>query len=115
MIRIAAAAAVAVAFAAAPAAAQPNGKELYDLQCKFCHDDDTLGPPVTGVSGRKIASTSYSYSDALKAKADQTWTDENLDAFLKNPNEFAPGTQMQLSVPDDAARKAIIEYLKTLK
>lgn len=116
MIRTAAFAAAALSLAAAaPALAQPNGQELFSLQCKFCHDDETLGPSLTGVAGRKIAGTGFEYSDALKAKSDQTWTDENLHAFLKAPNDFASGTKMQMAVPDDANRQAIIDYLKSLK
>ena len=114
MFRIAFAVA-ALSLVAAPALAQPDGKQLYDLQCKFCHDDDTMGPTMTGVHERKIAAGGFEYSDSLKAKSDQTWTEANLDAFLKAPNEFAPGTKMQMAVTDDANRKAIIEYLKTLK
>lgn len=102
--------------AAAPALAQ-DGKGQFELQCKFCHDDDSLGPPLAGVAGRKLAATGFDYSDAMKAKGAEgkTWTDEELDAFLKAPGDHVPGTKMMMSVSDDAARKAIIEYLKTLK
>jgi len=102
--------------AAAPAFAQ-DGKATYDLQCKLCHDDETLGPSLVGVEGRKVGGGSYDYSPELKAKgeAGETWTDANLDAFLKNPSAFAPGTKMMISVPDEASRKAIIGHLKTLK
>jgi len=107
----------AVSLLAAPAMAQPDGKSLYDLQCAFCHNDDSLGPPLAGVAGRKMGSTSFDHSEALKAKgaAGGTWTDADLDAFLKAPAEHTPGTKMMMAVPDDAARKAIVEYLKTLK
>jgi cytochrome c len=108
-------AAAALSIVAAPAVAQPDGKQIFDLQCSFCHNDETMGPTLTGVHERKIASAPFEWSDALKAKGDQTWTDANLDAFLKAPNEFAPGTKMQMAVPDDANRAAIIAYLKTLK
>ena len=114
MIRIALAAA-ALSIVAAPAAAQPDGKQLYDLQCSFCHADETLGPPLTGIHERKIAAGEWEFSDALKARKEETWTEANLDAFLKAPNTFAAGTKMQMAVTDDANRKAIIEYLKTLK
>lgn len=108
--------ALGVLMLAAPAAAQ-DGKGQFELQCKFCHDDDSLGPNLTGVAGRKLGSTGFDYSDAMKAKGAEgkTWTDEELDAFLKAPADHVPGTKMMMSVSDDAARKAIIEYLKTLK
>jgi cytochrome c len=106
----------AMSLTAGPALAQ-DGQAQFELQCKFCHDDDSLGPPLAGVAGRKMAATEFDYSDALKAKGAEgkTWTDEELDAFLKAPSEHTPGTKMAMSVSDDAARKAIIEYLKTLK
>ena len=117
MFRPVALAALAASLLATPALAQPDGKGLYDLQCNFCHSDDSLGPALTGVAGRKMGSTSFDYSAALKAKgeAGKTWTDEELDAFLKAPADHTPGTKMMMSVSDDAGRKAIVEYLKTLK
>ena len=107
----------AVALLAPPAQAQPDGKSTFDLQCAFCHNDDSLGPPLAGVAGRKIGSTTFDYSEAMKAKGGEgkTWTDEELDAFLKAPADHTPGTKMMMSVSDDATRKAIVEYLKTLK
>jgi len=77
MSRAVAFAVLSLAFAAGPALAQPDGKQLFDLQCKFCHDDDSLGPNLTGVADRKMGSTSFDYSAALKAKgeAGATWTD----------------------------------------
>jgi cytochrome c len=115
MFRPALAFALALA-AVAPAFAQ-DGKATYDLQCKLCHDDETLGPSLVGVEGRKVAGGAYDYSPELKAKgeAGETWTDANLDAFLKNPSAYAPGTKMSMSVTDDAARAAVIAYIKSLK
>jgi cytochrome c len=92
------------------------GKEAFSSQCRTCHNG-TFGPTLRGVVGRKIGSQAEytNYSDVLKAKADQTWTEENLHAFIKAPNDFAPGTRMTMSMPDDAARANVIAYLKTLK
>ena len=73
-----------------------------------------MGPTLTGVAGGPIAAKSFAYSPGLKAKGG-TWTDANLDAFLKAPPTFAPGTKMLISVGAEPNRKAIIEYLKTLK
>lgn len=105
----------APAFAQDPPDLAGVGKDHFDQQCSFCHDG-VSGPDLKGVSGRKIGSTDFSFSEALKAKGQtETWTDANLDAFLKDSAAFAPGTVMAVAVPDDAQRAAIIAYLKSLK
>jgi cytochrome c len=108
--------AAAISLAAAPAFAQ-DGAQLFAMQCKMCHQaaSTAMAPALTGVAGAKIAARpDFTYSPALKAK-DGSWTDANLDAFLKAPMTFAPGTRMSMSVPADDARAAIIAYLHTLK
>ena len=115
MIRFALAAA-ALSLPAGPALAQ-DGAQLFAMQCHACHQDAStvLAPTLAGVAGAKIAGRSdFTYSPALKGK-EGTWTDANLDEFLKAPMTFAPGTKMPVSVPADDARAAIIAYLHTLK
>lgn len=112
MLRITAAA-LALTLAAGPALAQ-DGAQLFNMQCKMCHGGSPMGPSLAGIAGAPIASKQFAYSPALKNKGGQ-WTDANLDAFLKAPAQFAPGTKMLISVPADANRAAIIAYLKTLK
>jgi cytochrome c2 len=112
MLRITAAV-LALATAAGPAFAQ-DGAQLFNMQCKMCHGGSPMGPSLNGVAGGPIASKTFAYSPALKAKGG-AWTDANLDAFLKAPAAFAPGTKMLIAVPADANRAAIITYLKTLK
>jgi cytochrome c len=99
------------ALATAGAAAFQN-----DLGCASCHfKDSTFGPPLEGVAGHDIASVKgFLYSAALKAKAGN-WTDANLDAFLADPQGFAPGAEMDASVQDPIQRREVIAYLKTLK
>lgn len=113
MTRIAAAA-FALSLAAAPAMAA-DGAQLFNMQCKMCHGGSPMGPALTGVAGGKIAAKEFAYSAALKGKGEETWTDANLDAYLKSPMAFAPGTRMMMAVPSDENRAAVIEYLKTLK
>ncbi|HEY8615727.1 c-type cytochrome [Phenylobacterium sp.] len=103
----------ALSLAASPALAADGG-QLFNMQCKMCHTGGPMGPSLTGVAGAKIASKEFNYSPALKGKSG-TWTDANLDAFLKAPAQFAPGTRMMVSVPSEENRAAIIAYLKTLK
>jgi cytochrome c len=113
-----AAAALAVALAAGPALAQTvDGAQVFANQCAGCHvgPSSPLAPSLAGVAGSKIASKSdFEYSAGLKGKND-VWSDANLDAFLKGPQDFAPGTAMYIAPQSDENRKALIDYLKTLK
>jgi cytochrome c len=118
MPRLASAAAMLISLAAAPALGQTvDGAQVFSNQCAGCHvgPSSPLAPSLAGVAGAKIAGRSdFDYSAGLKAKAD-VWSDANLDAFLKGPQDFAPGTAMYISPQSDENRKALIDYLKTLK
>ena len=109
----AAAAALVLSLAAAPALAA-DGQQLFNMQCKMCHGGSPMGPGLAGIAGQKIGEGTFAFSPALKAK-EGAWTDANLDAFLKSPTTFAPGTKMMISVPNDENRAALVAYIKTLK
>jgi len=101
-----------------PAGAQ-DGSALQK-KCMGCHGDAApaaiKGPSLKGVFGKSVAADkAYAYSDGLKAKASQKWTQQNLDAFLADPNTWAPGTKMKGKAADPTERAAIIESLKALK
>lgn len=97
---------------ATPVLAQ-DGKQAFSQRCRVCHDQARVAPRLEGVFGRKIASTDYAYSAALKARAGR-WDGATLDTYLKQPHRFAPGGKMVVSIPDDATRTAVVAYLKTL-
>jgi cytochrome c len=89
-------------------------------KCGACHSFEEggpakIGPPLWGVVGRKIASVEgFAYSDAL-AEKEGAWDYQNLDAFLAQPREWAPGTKMAfagLKKPDE--RADVILYLRSL-
>ncbi len=109
----AAAAALALSFAAAPALAA-DGQQLFNMQCKMCHGGSPMGPSLVGIAGQKIGEGTFAFSPALKNK-EGVWTDANLDAFLKSPTTFAPGTKMMIAVPNDENRAALVAYIKSLK
>lgn len=95
-----------------------RGELAFD-RCDGCHNlrDGTvhgIGPDLQGVFDRRIASAKdYNYSQALKSVSGK-WTEQNLEAFLKDPNKFAPGTSMQIPpIQDSKDRANLIEYLKT--
>ncbi|WP_419730218.1 c-type cytochrome [Lichenicola sp.] len=126
----------AEAATAAPAAASPVAAKLAvtssdpavikagaaeaDAECSACHSFDKggsamIGPNLYGVFGRAIARGSdYSYSAALSSRHD-TWTAANLDAWLRKPRQFAPGTKMAFAgISDDTTRSAVVAYLHSL-
>lgn len=122
-VRLMAVAAIAGMTLGAPGRAQQAlltgdeeaGAEIYAAQCRGCHTV-SIAPTLRGVADRPIASVTGfgGYSDAMKAKAGQTWTVANLDAFLTAPAAFAPGTRMVMSVADPQARADVIAYIRAL-
>jgi cytochrome c len=101
---------------AGSAAAQDAGASIVNSRCNVCHSDGSSAPPLAGVVGRPIASSAFSgYSDALKARAKEVWSEGNLDAFLTDTQAFASGSWMDFKEPDPKSRAAVIAYLKTLK
>ena len=91
------------------------GAEIYVAECRGCHSV-SIGPSLRGLVGRPIASVGGfpAYSDALKAKASLTWTEANIDSFLRGPQDFAPGTLMTKTIADARQRADLIAYLSTL-
>ena len=107
-------AAVFLALASGSPALAADGAQLFNMQCRMCHTGGPMGPSLVGVAGGPVAAKTFAYSPGLKAKGG-TWTDANLDAYLKQPAAFSPGTKMLINVPSAEVRAALIEYLKTLK
>jgi aldose sugar dehydrogenase len=97
-----------------------TGEGLFAEKCSGCHlsvalSVNTIGPNLSGIVGRRVASQGYSdYSPSLR-RLGGVWTEARLDAFLKEPTEVCPGTAMDFGgVANDAERASIIDYLKTL-
>jgi len=92
------------------------GKKVYK-KCKTCHTFDEggrnrVGPNLYGIMGAKIAAKEgFAYSKAFKA-SDIVWSDDNLDAYLKKPKDFLPGTRMSfVGLKKESDREAVIAYL----
>jgi cytochrome c2 len=89
--------------------------------CAACHTFEQggphrIGPNLWGIVGEQFAHHGdYSYSDALQARSDETWTFEALDQFIANPREFAAGTTMAYAgMRRDDQRADLLAYLRTL-
>lgn len=97
-----------------------NGKK-FSKKCVACHSFEIdgankIGPNLYNIHLREIASISnFKYSKALNTITD-IWDNQNLDAFLKNPKKWAPGTKMSyVGIKKGEDRANIIKYLQSLK
>lgn len=97
-----------------------KGEKVFS-KCKACHKledgKNGTGPSLFGIVGAQIASVSgFGYSDVLAAKAEGTWTADQLQAFLESPKAYAPGTKMSFKgLPKVMDRANVIAYLETIK
>ena len=104
----------------AAAAAPANTPPPAFAMCASCHSvtphEARIGPSLFGVFGRKSGSEpGYEYSDAMK-HAGKTWDEPTLDKYLTDPRSDVQGTKMTFAgISDPERRKAVIDYLKTLK
>ncbi|HTQ72450.1 MAG TPA: c-type cytochrome [Acidocella sp.] len=128
-VKAASAASAAPATASTPAPAEDlsallahadpaKGRAWFQEQCAACHaiakgGANGVGPDLYGIVGAKSFSVSgFAYSDAVKSKAGQPWTAAALDAWLKAPMAFAPGTHMAYpGIKNDQTRADMIAYL----
>ncbi len=104
----------------AAATADTPAKPIAFAPCATCHSvnagQNGIGPSLAGVFGRKAGSLpNFDYSAAMKASG-KVWDETTLDNFLTSPMAAVPGTRMTyMGQSDPAKRKAVIDYLKTLK
>jgi cytochrome c oxidase assembly protein subunit 11 len=91
-----------------------HGQQLFTERCTACHamDSNKTGPMLGGVVGRRAGSASgYHYSPALMS-AGLTWTTDNLDQWLADPQKFVRGVRMPVRVLDAPSRRDIVAYLQ---
>jgi cytochrome c len=105
---------------APPASPEERGRKQFN-ECAVCHtakagEANRVGPNLFGVAGREAGMVEgFAYSKAL-TESDIVWTDENLGAFIENPQAFLRGNRMAYAGQRDPEKRAdIIAYLKTLK
>ncbi len=88
--------------------------------CAACHSFDKDGPNKVGpnlwdiVNAPHAHKSDFSYSEAISS-LEEPWTYSNLDSFLANPKEYAPGTKMSYAGMKKAAQRAeLIAWMRTL-
>ncbi|MGE4322082.1 MAG: c-type cytochrome [Sphingobium sp.] len=87
------------------------GEKVF-AKCVACHTVNQggangIGPNLHAIMGDPIGHGrgGFAFSDVLKSKGGN-WTFEAMDAWVKSPREFAPGTKMTfagLGKPEDRA------------
>ena len=113
---LAAGLALALGSTTASAADVEAGKKVFK-KCKACHSlkpgKKKVGPSLHGVLGNKAGQVKgFKYSKAMK-KADITWDDASLDAYLTKPRKFLKGTKMSFAgLKKKKDRDNVIAYIK---
>jgi cytochrome c len=99
------------------AADAAHGKVVF-AQCAACHSDkpDAIGPSLKGVYGRKSAADpDFHYSNAMM-RANLTWDDADLHAYLKDPQGKVKGNRMPFGgLSDGKDIDDVVAYLKDYK
>ena len=95
-----------------------KGKKVAK-KCVACHSFESggknkVGPNLYNIMGGNRAGVSgFSYSSAAKTMGGK-WGFEDMNAFLKKPKKFMPGTKMSFSGLKKAGdRAAVILYLRS--
>lgn len=95
------------------------GEKVFN-KCKACHmvgEDakNRVGPVLNGIVGRAVAAVGdFKYSDTLaeKGASGAVWTEEEINAFLTNPKDYAKGTKMAFAgLRKEEERADVIAYL----
>ena len=85
-------------------------------ECAACHklvrDENSVGPSLQGVFGRKAAELSdFRYSPALK-RSGIAWTPETLNTFIADPQKMVPANRMPYAgMPNAGDRDDLVAYL----
>jgi cytochrome c len=110
-------AAVAIGAAAPGFAADAGRGEQLFVECAACHTLEkgvhNVGPSLAGIFQRKAGSfDDYRYSPAMK-RSNITWTPEELEKFIADPQTVVPANRMPYAGMTNATDRAdLIAYLQ---
>jgi cytochrome c len=107
----------AITSATASLAADANHGEQLFVECASCHTLEkgvhNVGPSLAGIFQRKAGSfDDYRYSPAMK-RSNITWTPEELEKFIADPQMVVPANRMPYAgMPNATDRADLIAYLQ---
>ncbi len=124
-----------LATSAAQAADPANGEKLFKQRCTACHTleegKNKVGPSLYQVVGRADNIGGYAYSKINEAAhhAGLAWTEDNLVAYLADPqaflekflkdagkaDEISGRTKMTFKLTKESDRQDVVAYLKSLQ
>jgi len=102
---------------------EPGPGERAFQRCYACHsvmagEDRLPGPSLRGVLGRQAGTLpGFRFSPAMTLAGSRglVWTRTTLDAFLRDPLEVVPGTDMAMpGLPSPELRRDVIDYLESV-
>ena len=105
------------------ASADPEAGKSASRVCGACHafekgGGNGIGPALWNSVGAEIASVEgFNYSSAMKEHAEEAgrWTYAQLNGWLRNPQEWVPGTSMGYAgIKDRQERANVIAYMKSM-
>jgi len=100
---------------AAPPPKLARGEVQFRAHCIGCHSIacNRAGPKLQDIFNRKAGTVAdFKYTESLR-NSGIVWSDESLDAFLRDPRKLVPGTTMAAIGRINSAkdRQDIIAYL----
>ena len=97
---------------------ESNAALTFATACLACHRindgySHRMGPDLYHLLDRKVAGAKNyaAYTPALK-KLGGEWNEQRLNEFLRDPQDYAPGTSMLFpGIADDKQRAELVDYL----
>jgi len=103
--------------ASLPKADVANGESVFKA-CLACHSVDKgvakpTGPNLYGVIGRKVASTAFDYSEAMKGFGGE-WSYDRIATYISDPKGTVPGNKMSFAgVKDQTDLVDVVAFLRS--
>ena len=95
-----------------------RAQTLFRAKCAACHSIacNRNGPKLEGILGRRAGSVAdFKYYSAELKNSGIVWSEETLDAFIRDPDKLVPGNSMSAGsgrIDSVEERQNIIKHLR---